>query len=139
MNDYLLGLVTEPEAEPPVVPEVTELLEVPALPPVLLLGLALEPVEEPMPEVEPEVVPLALGEVLLPFAELPEPPDVPPEDMLEPDGLTEPVAAPEPDPIPEAEPEAVPLALGPEPAHAARVKAQAIGKIHLVIVTPCGC
>lgn len=59
----------------------------------------------------------------------------PEEDELE--GLVmEPVAEPLVEPIPEAEPDAEPLALGPEPAHAARVNAAAKGKIHLVIHAP---
>ena len=95
-------MVTPPDEPAPVEPDVPEPLLVPALPPVDGT-VAVEPLEAPMPELEPElVVPLALGE----------------------EGLTEPLAVPAADPMPEADPEAEPDAVGPEP-QAARPAAQA--------------
>jgi hypothetical protein len=120
-----------PVDDAPVVPDVVDPLEVPALPlddGVLDDGVvADEPLEEPMPDDEPDTEepdePLVDGDVALLLV----------DGELD-DGDTDPVAEPVDDPMPEAEPEAVPEALGPVELHAASVNAQANGTIHFIIV-----
>lgn len=107
-------MVTPPDVPAPVEPDVPEPALVPAEPPVDGV-VAVEPLDAPMPELEPELdVPLALGE----------------------DGLMVPLDVPAADPMPEADPEAEPEAVGPEP-QAARPAAQARARmVVLIMMTP---